>query len=324
MVSTLTGRDVLNTDQLTRQDVELIMAAAARFEQATRAGMQLANMAGRILATLFYEPSTRTRLSFETAMLRLGGQVLSVADAKTSSSAAKGETLFDTGKMIEAYAHVAVIRHPIVGSAADLAAGASIPVLNAGDGAGHHPSQALLDLYTIQKEKGHVEGLTVALAGDLRNGRTVHSLATLLARYGARFYFVSPEALRMPLEITSELRERGVDVVETEDLVEAAATSDVMYMTRIQRERFADPAEYERLKGAYVVDRALIAKAKPGLTIMHPLPRVDEIATDVDGYDGAAYFRQAANGVPVRMALLALVCGRESDAKVGRGRKRPG
>ncbi|PKO20547.1 MAG: aspartate carbamoyltransferase [Chloroflexi bacterium HGW-Chloroflexi-1] len=311
MATTLCGKDILRADQFTLDEIELIMDTAARFEGVMRAGGRLLNMAGKVLATLFYEPSTRTRLSFETAMLQLGGQVISVAEAKTSSSAAKGETLFDTGKMIEGYAHVTVIRHPVVGSAAELAAGAGVPVINGGDGAGQHPTQALLDLYTIRKEKGRVEGLTVALAGDLKNGRTAHSLSALLATQGVRFYFVAPDALAMPAEITAGLRARGVEIVETSDLAEAAAQSDVLYMTRIQRERFADPAEYEQLKGAYVVDMALVKSARPGITVMHPLPRVDEIATEVDAYAGAAYFRQAANGVPVRMALMALVTGQE-------------
>ena len=309
MASTLVGRDILRADQFTLDEIDLIMDTAARFETVVRSGGRLANMAGKVLATLFYEPSTRTRLSFETAMLQLGGQVLSVAEAKTSSSAAKGETLFDTGKMIEGYAHVAVIRHPVVGSARELADGADIPVLNGGDGAGQHPTQALLDLYTIRKEKGGVEGLTVTLAGDLKNGRTVHSLSALLGTQGVRFIFVAPAALAMPAEITAGLRAAGVEVTETADLAQAAAASDVLYMTRIQKERFADPADYEKLRGLYVVDRALIDAAKPGITVMHPLPRVDEIATEVDAYAGAAYFRQAANGVPVRMALIALVTG---------------
>jgi len=309
--STLKGRDILRADQFTLDEIDLIMDTAARFEKVVRAGGRLANMAGKVLATLFYEPSTRTRLSFETAMLQLGGQVLSVAEAKTSSSAAKGETLFDTGKMIEGYVHVAVIRHPVVGSARELADGADIPVLNGGDGAGQHPTQALLDLYTIRKEKGHVEGLTVTLAGDLKNGRTVHSLSALLGTQGVRFIFVAPEALAMPAEITAGLRSAGVEVSETTDLAQAAAASDVLYMTRIQKERFAEAADYEKLKGLYVVDSALINAAKAGITVMHPLPRVDEIATEVDAYAGAAYFRQAANGVPVRMALIALVTGME-------------
>lgn len=307
MATSLLGCDVLRADQFSLDQIETIMDTAARFEAVMRGGGRLLNMAGKVLATLFYEPSTRTRLSFETAMLQLGGQVLSVAEAKTSSSAAKGETLFDTGKMIEGYAHAAVIRHPVQGSAAELAEGAAIPVLNAGDGAGQHPTQALLDLYTIRKEKGHVQGLTIALAGDLKNGRTVHSLASLLANFGVRFYFVAPPALAMPGDITAGLRANGVAVEETPDLPAALAQADVVYMTRIQKERFSDPAEYDRLKGAYVLDMDLVQRAKSGLTIMHPLPRVDEIDPAVDADPRAAYFRQARNGVQIRMALLDMV-----------------
>jgi aspartate carbamoyltransferase catalytic subunit len=311
MTSILQGKDVIRADQFTLDELDLITETAARFEDVMRAGGRLMNMAGKVLATLFYEPSTRTRLSFETAMLRLGGQVLSVAEARTSSSAAKGETLFDTGKMIEGYADVAVIRHPVTGSAQELAEGASIPVINGGDGSGQHPTQALLDLYTIQKEKGQVNSLTVTLAGDLKNGRTVHSLAQLLSNFGIVFYFVAPPALAMPAEITAGLRARGIEVRQTPDLAEAVGVSDVLYMTRIQKERFVDPAEYEQLKGSYVVDARLLEKARADMIVMHPLPRVDEISRDVDDCPGAAYFRQAANGVPVRMALLALATGRE-------------
>lgn len=311
MSTSLNGKDILHASQFNLSEVETIMSLAARYASSLQEGRRLSNMAGKILATLFYEPSTRTRLSFESAMLRLGGQVISVADAKTSSSAAKGETLFDTGKMIEGYADVAVIRHPTPGSAAELAEGAAIPIINGGDGAGQHPTQALLDLYTIRKEKARSSDLTVALVGDLKNGRTVHSLALLLANFGVQFYFVSPPALAMPGDITASLQAKGVRAIYTSDLAEAAAHSDVLYMTRIQKERFADPAEYERLKGSYVVDTAILDRAKPGITVMHPLPRVDEIARQVDNVEGAAYFRQATNGVFVRMALLALVTGME-------------
>lgn len=311
MGTSLKGKDILRIEEITADEVQLIMATAARFENVIRAGGRLQNMTGKVLASLFYEPSTRTRLSFETAMLRLGGGVISAAEAATTSSAAKGETLFDTGRVVDGYADLAVIRHPVVGSAKELADGASIPVLNGGDGAGQHPTQALLDMYTIQKEKGDLEGLTVALVGDLKNGRTVHSLSGLLADHGVRYYFVAPQTLRMPAEITDGLRRRGVAIIETEDLAEAAPKSDVLYMTRVQKERFSDPAEYERLKQAYVLDRSLVERAKPNVTIMHPLPRVGEIATDVDDYEGAAYFRQAANGVWVRMALISLVTGSE-------------
>lgn len=310
MATSLKGRDVIRIQDFSLDEINTIMDTAKRFETVMQNGGRLLNMAGKGLATLFYEPSTRTRLSFERAMMMLGGQVVSVAEAKTSSSAAKGETLFDTGKMIEAYSEVCVIRHPVVGSAAELAQGSSVPVINGGDGAGQHPTQALLDLYTILKEKGKVEGLTVSLVGDLKNGRTVHSLSNLLSRFGVKFYFVAPDALKMPAEITENLKKQ-VEIIETPDLAKALVKSDVVYMTRIQKERFEDPVEYERLKGSYEMNMRMVEKAKKGLTIMHPLPRVTEIATDVDSYEGAAYFRQAANGVPARMALLALVCGVE-------------
>ncbi len=309
-MTSLVGKDILASDQLTVDELELILATAKQFDIISQAGGTLDLMRNMILATLFYEPSTRTRLSFESAILRLGGQVLSVAEAKSSSSAAKGETLYDTGKMIEGYAHAAVIRHPVVGSAQELADGASIPVINGGDGAGQHPSQALLDLYTIQKEKGRLNDLTVTLVGDLRYGRTVHSLAPLLRHFGTQFNFVSPSELAMPVAITDKMRAQGSAINETDDLAPVVPQTDVLYVTRIQKERFADPAQYEALKGAYIVNNALLQQAKPDLTIMHPLPRVDEIAKEVDAFEGAAYFRQAANGVLVRMALLALITGK--------------
>jgi aspartate carbamoyltransferase len=213
--------------------------------------------------------------------------------------------------MIDGYANVAVIRHMHEGSAHELAEGANVPVINGGDGAGQHPTQALLDIYTIQKEKGRLNNLTVTLAGDLLNGRTVHSLSWLLGKYGPRFYFVSPKELRMPAEITQALRDEGIEIIETPDLHGAVAKSDVLYMTRMQKERFTDPEAYNRLRGTYIITRDLVRDAKPGITIMHPLPRVDEIARDVDQYEGAAYFRQASNGGPVRMAVLALLTGCE-------------
>jgi aspartate carbamoyltransferase len=304
----LKGRDVINIADLTREEIAALLDQARRFEDAVERGDRLRLLDGKIMATLFYEPSTRTRLSFESAMLRLGGGVISVAEAKTSSSAAKGETLFDTGKMIEGYTHIAVIRHPEKGSAAELARGASIPVVNGGDGTGEHPTQALLDLYTLLREKGALDGLRVALVGDLKNGRTVHSLSQALVRWDVQLTFVAPDALRMPADVIERLRgARKVKIEETDDLAAALREADVAYVTRIQRERFADVAGYEKLKGTYVVNRKLIESSKPGLTIMHPLPRVDEIATDADDLPNAAYFRQAKNGVYVRMALLAML-----------------
>jgi aspartate carbamoyltransferase catalytic subunit len=311
MTTVLNGKDILHVKDIKLEQISLIIDTAARFEQVLASGGQLSNMVGKVMAVLFYEPSTHTRLSFETAMLRLGGHVVSVPDAKASSSAVKGETLYDTGKMISGYSDIIVIRHMLEGSASEVAEGSSVPVINGGDGAGQHPTQALLDVYTIQKEKGRLNNLTVTLAGDLKNGRTVHSLSWLLGKYGPRFYFVSPEELRMPPEITKSLRDEGIEVIETPSLTEAAAKSDVLYMTRVQKERFTDPDAYERLKGTYIIDSDLVQRAKPSITILHPLPRVDEIAREVDAFEGAAYFRQASNGGPIRMAVIALLTGCE-------------
>ncbi len=310
VVSRLQGADVLRADQFAREDLDLIMDKARDFARSLERGEMLDRMRGQILATLFFEPSTRTRLSFEAAMLRLGGQVVSVADPK-SSSAVKGESLPDTIRTVDGYADVIVLRHPLVGSAEEAAQATERPVINAGDGAGQHPTQALLDLYTILQERGEVDGLTVALAGDLKHGRTVHSLAQVLSRYGVKLLLAAPDALRMPPDIANGLRAAGMSLEETDNLQEALSSCDVLYMTRVQRERFADSAEYERLKGAFVLTREMVEGAGREVTVMHPLPRVDEISPEVDALPGAAYFRQAANGVPVRMALLTLITGRD-------------
>ncbi len=225
-------------------------------------------------------------------------------------TSAKGESLADTIRVVDGYVDVIVMRHPMKGSAQIAADNAQHPVINAGDGTGQHPTQALLDLYTIRKEKGILGGQTVTFLGDLKNGRTVHSLGYFMSLCRNKMIFVSPESLRMPKEITADLRSRGAEIEETEDLKKALVVSDIVYVTRVQKERFEDPAEYEKVKGSYIVNRDIINQAKKGITILHPLPRVDEIATDVDDYEGAAYFRQAHNGVFVRMALLALVTGR--------------
>jgi len=305
----LKGKDILNTAQFSPQELNLIMNTAASFEKQVKDGKVIRNMEGQVVATLFFEPSTRTRLSFETAANRLGAQVITVANP-ASSSVAKGESLADTIRTVDGYADVIVMRHPMKGSAQIAADNAEHPFINAGDGAGQHPTQALLDIYTIRKEKGALGGYTVSFVGDLKNGRTVHSLGYFMALYRNKMIFVSPKALRMPEDISADLRSRGAEIEETEDLKKALLVSDVVYVTRIQRERFEDPAEYEKLKGSYIINRALIDQAKKGITILHPLPRVDEISTDVDKYEGAAYFRQAHNGLYIRMALLALVGGR--------------
>lgn len=306
----LKGKDILHGNQFTKKDIDAIIQNAALFEKELKKKDALSLLRGKVLATLFFEPSTRTRLSFETAMQRLGGGVISMASAE-SSSAAKGETVADTARTVSQYADVIVIRHPRIGSAKEAADAADVPVINAGDGAGQHPTQALLDVYTIYKELGSLKKLSVSMVGDLKNGRTVHALVELLALFGAKLYFVSPSLLRMPEEITTRLREKGIEIVETEDLVEAAFGSDLLYVTRIQKERFTDPAEYERVKGSYVVDQKFLDSVKKKLTIMHPLPRVDEINPEIDSYPGAAYFRQVRNGVYVRMALLAMVLGKK-------------
>lgn len=308
-MTNLKGADILDGAQFTREQLERIMDVAAEFQARLRQAPSLDLLRGYVLATLFFEPSTRTRLSFETAMHRLGGSVVGFSSAE-STSVAKGETLADTVRTVDQYADVIVIRHPQIGSAQVAAEVAEHPVINGGDGAGQHPTQALLDLYTIRSERGQVDGLTIALCGDLKYGRTVHSGVWIYRHYPCRLILVSPESLRMPAEIVAALGAKGVPVEETTDLEAALAEADVLYMTRIQKERFADPAEYERLKGSYILTREMIERVNPRVTVMHPLPRVDEISPDVDGLPGAAYFRQARNGVYVRMALLALVLGR--------------
>jgi aspartate carbamoyltransferase len=308
-MSILKGKDILHGNQFSKKDIDGMIKIASDFEKELKKKDSLTLLKGKILATLFFEPSTRTRLSFETAMQRLGGGAISMGSIE-GSSVAKGETLVDTVRTVSQYADIIVIRHPRTGSAREAADAAPIPVINAGDGTGQHPTQALLDIYTIHKELGSLKNLVVSMVGDLKNGRTVHALVELLSLYQARFYFVSPGALRMPEEIISNLKEKGIEIVETEDLMKAASESHLIYMTRIQKERFTDLSEYERVKGSYIVDGEFLKKLKKKITILHPLPRVDEITTEVDTYPGAAYFRQVRNGVFVRMALLAMIFGK--------------
>ena len=276
-------------------------------EVVTRYGSNILNR--RLMATLFYEPSTRTRLSFESAMKRLGGEVITTENAREFSSAAKGETLEDTVRIVEGYADVIIFRHYESGTAKRAAAVATVPIINAGDGPGQHPTQALLDVYTIQKEVGHLDGITVAMVGDLANGRTVRSLAYLLAKYeGVKLHFVAPGVVRMKDDIKNYLRRHGTFFTEEEDLFEVAARADVIYQTRIQQERFGDrTADYESARGKYIVNPDLLKVLKDRAVIMHPLPRVDEITPEVDTDPRAAYFRQAQNGLYIRMALLKMV-----------------
>lgn len=263
------------------------------------------SLQGKILATLFYEPSTRTRFSFESAMLRLGGQVITAADAAGSSSAKKGESLQDTIRIVNGYADGIVLRHPNNGAAFEAAEVSRVPLINAGDGSGEHPTQALLDVYTLQKEKGKVQGLCIALVGDLLYGRTVHSLIQLLALYrDIHIVLVSPAALRLPQEYKHYLEARNVSFEETENFHNALGKADAVYMTRLQKERFNSGVEYEQLKHSYILGEKELQLLKKNALIMHPLPRLDEIAPIVDSDPRAAYFRQARNGLFVRMALL--------------------
>jgi aspartate carbamoyltransferase len=305
----LKGQDILDGAQFSRDELVRVMEVAADFREQLKEKGCLNLLNGYVMGALFFEPSTRTRLSFETAMQRLGGSVVGFASAGTSS-AAKGESLEDTIRTVDQYVDIIAMRHPEIGSAQRAAKVAQAVVLNGGDGAGQHPTQAILDLFTIQSERGRVEGSTIALCGDLKNGRTVHAGVELYKHYDCKLILVAPEALKMPAEITARLRQRGIQVEETTDLEAALSRADVLYMTRIQKERFADPDEYQRLKGSFVLTREMIGRINPDVTVLHPLPRVDEISTDVDDLPGAAYFRQVQNGVFTRMALIALVMGK--------------
>jgi aspartate carbamoyltransferase len=305
----LKNADILSARQFNRGDIEAILKMAGKMEVFSSKKKWGDLLKGKLMASLFYEPSTRTRLSFETAMQRLGGNVISVVGAQFSSLS-KGETLYDTGKTIENFADVMVIRHPKDGAAEELAAGANVPVINAGDGSSEHPTQALLDIYTMQKELGKLDGKTIVMVGDLKYGRTVHSLSCLLSHFDVQMIFVSPSELKMPGNNLRVLKEKNVSYKETTNLAEAMKWADVLYMTRIQQERFTDQKEYEKHKNAYILDRELVEKKCPKAIIMHPLPRIWEIQKDVDDVPGAAYFKQVRNGVTIRMALLAMVLGK--------------
>lgn len=292
-----------STKQLTRATADAILAVAESMETVLQAGGSDL-LKGCMLASLFYEPSTRTRLSFEAAMQRLGGSVIT-ADGLQFSSLYKGESIEDTIVVVGQYADIIAMRHPEQGAADRAAAVSPVPFINAGDGPGQHPTQALLDLYTIHKERQRLDNISIAMVGDLRFGRTVHSLSFLLGLYtNVRFTLISPPELRMPEKVTQFFRDRKIVYTEA-DSIEAGLGCDVIYMTRVQQERFEDHSEYERLKLRYVL-RADHVEGK-GITVLHPLPRVGEISTDVDHLPNAAYFRQVRNGVVVRMALLAML-----------------
>lgn len=303
------GRDIINGYDFTNQELCHIMDTAMIYEKRVKSGEAIKDLEGMLVATLFFEPSTRTRLSFNSAIQRVGASTIDLGNASVSSQA-KGETWQDTLRTVDGYVDAIVMRHPVAGSAIEAADIAVHPLINGGDGSRQHPTQALLDIYTIRKETGHLGGQTITFLGDLKYGRTVHSLGYFMQQFGNKMIFASPEELRMPEEITKELRDKGAEIEETTDVKDALSRSDLVYVTRVQRERFPDEASYEAVKGSYILDNELLSYAKKGITIMHPLPRVDEIAVEVDSYEGAAYFRQAHNGMYLRMALLGLVTGR--------------
>ncbi len=302
-------QDIISVRQFDRDKLAYIFGLAEEMRHMVQQIGSADLLRGRVLANLFYEPSTRTSSSFMAAMQRLGGSVIPINEVHYSS-VTKGESLPDTVRTLECYADVIVLRHPEVGSAQIAADCATKPIINAGDGTGEHPTQALLDLFTIRQELGRIEDLTVAMVGDLKYGRTVHSLTRLLSLFGVRLQFVSPEVLRMPAPLLEEVRAKGMDTAEYEDVADVIDEADVLYVTRVQRERFEDLDLYEKVKGCYVITPELLKRARARMIVMHPLPRVGEISYEVDRDPRAAYFRQMENGMYIRMALLAAVLGR--------------
>ncbi len=302
MRHSLYQRDILSIAELTREEMEAVIATAAQLKARPRNDL----LKDKVIASCFFEASTRTRLSFETAVQRLGGTVIGFADSANTSLGKKGETLADSIKIISSYADAVVMRHPQEGAARLASEFSRVPVINGGDGSNQHPTQTLLDLFTIHETQGRLDGLTLAFVGDLKYGRTVHSLAQALSLFNCRLYFVSPEALAMPDYICEELDDRGIQYELVANLEEVVPELDILYMTRVQKERF-DETEFQHMKARYKLEAEMLTHARPTLKVLHPLPRVDEIALDVDSTPYAYYFQQAENGVYARQALLARV-----------------
>ncbi|OGS56689.1 MAG: aspartate carbamoyltransferase [Euryarchaeota archaeon RBG_19FT_COMBO_56_21] len=302
------GMDIVSIRDFSREQIEHVLKLADKMVPVAKGEERSVLLEGHVLGSLFYEPSTRTRLSFECAMTRLGGRTLGFDEPK-GSSVAKGETLADTIRMVDSYCDVIVLRHPQEGAARLAAHFANKPVINAGDGAGQHPTQTMLDLFTIRKEKKNLEGINVVVLGDLKYGRTVHSLSEALAMFGAQLTFVAPPSLQIPKEHLKQIETMGHKPKISSSLEDSIKEADVLYVTRIQKERFPDPAEYQKVAGTFRIDLNALKDVKRDMIIMHPLPRVGEIAPEVDATEHARYFEQAFNGVPVRMALLGLVLG---------------
>ncbi len=298
------NRSLVSIDDFDTDEVLKILDLAGEFEKKPVQKL----LEGKVIATLFFEPSTRTRLSFESAINRLGGKIVGFSDA-SSSSVSKGETLHDTIKMVSSYSDLIVMRHPIEGSARYASEIASVPVINAGDGANQHPTQTMLDLYSIRKTQGTLDNLNIFMVGDLKYGRTVHSLMMAMSRWNTTFNFISPEELKMPEEFKLYLENLGLKYYEHLDFTDIISRADIIYMTRVQKERFSDPIEYEKVKNVYVLKNSMLANTKPNMRILHPLPRVNEIHTDVDKNPKAYYFEQALNGVYTRQAILCSLLG---------------
>ena len=298
------NKNLVSITDFTREEYLRILELAAEFEANPRQDI----LHGFVIASLFFEPSTRTRLSFETAINGLGGRVVGFSDAG-ATSASKGETLHDTIKMVSNYADLIVMRHPLEGSARLASEVSPVPIVNAGDGANQHPSQTLLDMYSILKTQGKLENLKIVMVGDLKYGRTVHSLLQAMSLFNPTFYFISPDELKMPPAYKLYLDKVGLKYYEGKELAESLPEADILYMTRVQQERFTDPIEYERVKNAYILRKKMLEGTKPTMKVLHPLPRVNEIHPDVDGSPHAYYFDQARNGVFVRMAILSSILG---------------
>ena len=303
-------KDIISMNDMTKEEIMEILKLAKRIEN-TSEEEKLKILSGKIVSTLFFEPSTRTKMSFESAAYRLGANVLQLPPAEYSSLK-KGESFSDTIKMVESYSDVIVVRHPFDGAARLASVTSKKPVINAGDGSNQHPSQTLLDLYTILEEKGTLENLSIAFVGDLKYGRTVHSLMRALTHFNPTVYFVAPQILQMPDYLLEDLRKNNIKYEILSDFRDCLDKIDVFYMTRIQKERFLDVDEYEKLKGVYIINKKnIIGKCKEDMIILHPLPRVDEISTDLDSTKHALYFKQAKNGIPIRQAMMLKVLEKE-------------
>jgi aspartate carbamoyltransferase catalytic subunit len=300
----MSNNSLVSISDYSKEEILEILDSAAGFESNPNQN----TLAGKVIATLFFEPSTRTRLSFETAVIRLGGKIIGFSDAATSSSS-KGETLNDTIQMVSCYADAIVMRHPLEGAARYAAEVSPVPIINAGDGANQHPSQTLLDLYSILKTQGTLENLNICLVGDLKYGRTVHSLIMAMSYFHPTFKFIAPDELKMPDEYKVFCRKNNIPFIEVSELTDNFNDADILYMTRVQKERFQDLMEYEQVKNVYTLKNSMLENTKPNLRILHPLPRVAEIDPDVDKNEKAYYFQQAQNGLYVRQAIVSKVLG---------------